>query len=201
MNSANAILLATTSEDKLRELSILLGDAPYSFVSLNDLHAFTVVEETGSTFEENAILKASQYAKQSSLLTIADDSGLEVDALDGQPGIFSKRFAGPNATDKERNQSLLEKMLHVPWNQRTAKYRCTIAIASPSKLLGICTGFCYGIIERQSRGEEGFGYDPIFFIPELGRTMAELRFEEKNQISHRFNAAQQALKILTKPQS
>ena len=132
----------------------------------------------------------------SGLMTLADDSGLEVDALGGEPGVMSARYAGEGATDADRVNYLLAKMKDVPWEKRTARFKCVISIAVPGQDVKLCYGTCDGYITYQPKGMNGFGYDPIFYFPELDRTMAELTFEEKNGISHRGKAAQQARKLL-----
>jgi len=155
-----------------------------------------VVTESGNNYEENARLKAITYAKLSQLTTLADDSGLEVDALNGEPGIHSARFAGETATDAERVNLLLARLNGVPWEQRTACFKCLIAIANPAGHAELFYGECQGIIDSEANGRNGFGYDPIFFLPEMGKTMAELPFEVKNQISHRARASQQVRQVL-----
>ncbi len=154
------------------------------------------VEESGSTMEQNAVHKAVTYASLSGLVTLADDSGLEVDALDGEPGPLSRRYAGEGVSDRERNDFLLAKLRDVPWEQRRARFRCVIAIAVPEGNIAISEGVCEGFIAFEARGEGGFGYDPIFYVPELDKHMAELTLEEKNRVSHRAKAAQQARHIL-----
>ena len=156
------------------------------------------VEETGTTFAENARLKALTYARQSGLLTLADDSGLEVDALGGEPGVFSKRYAGEGKSDAERIEFLLDKLRDVPPGKRSARFRCAIAIASPDGKLHETDGTCEGEIIFSPRGTNGFGYDPIFYFPARGVTMAELPPEEKNRVSHRAQAAIHARTILSK---
>jgi XTP/dITP diphosphohydrolase len=155
-----------------------------------------VVTESGDTYEENARLKALAYAKLSGLTTLADDSGLEVDALDGAPGVRSARFAGQAAGDADRVGLLLTRLEGVPGERRTARFKCVIAIASPEGSVEICRGECEGIIALGPSGASGFGYDPVFFIPEAGKTMAELPMEAKNRISHRARASQQARDVL-----
>lgn len=154
------------------------------------------VEEVGITLEENATLKATRYAALSHLITLADDSGLEVDALGGQPGHLSARYAGEGASDKERIDFLLAKLIGVPWEKRAACFRCAIAIAIPAGKVELCYGQCQGLIAFEPKGNHGFGYDPIFYLPDLGKTMAELPMEEKNQRSHRGKAAEKARPIL-----
>lgn len=171
----------------------VLADLPYDVVSLADYPDAPEVEETGSTFVENAILKATAYAEFTGELTLADDSGLEVDALDGAPGVFSSRFA---ATDPERNAKLLDMMKDVPDGKRAARFRCVVAIAEPNGDTRTCDGTVEGVIAREPKGTNGFGYDPIFYVPELGRNMAELASSEKNAISHRGKALEKARALL-----
>jgi len=186
------LLLATFNKGKIREFRSLLSGIPYEIVTLADCGIDTEVAETGKTFEENAILKATSIASISCLLTLADDSGLEVDALGGEPGARSHRFAGENATDADRIVFLLNKLKESPDKHRTAQFRCVIAIAEPNGKVELCSGVCQGMIIEEPRGTHGFGYDPVFFIPELGKTMAELKPAEKNLISHRARAAEKA---------
>ena len=190
------LLLATKNPAKEREYLLLLQGIDYEIVTLADVGIDQVVSETGKTLEENAALKAKAYASLSNLITLADDSGLEVDALGGEPGALSARFAGEGASDKERIDYLLVKLSGVPGEERTARFVCVIAIASPEGDVKLCRGACGGIIAFEPKGENGFGYDPIFYLPELGRTMAELSVEEKNEISHRGQAARKARRIL-----
>jgi len=165
-------------------------------VSLQDVGVDDEVDEVGSTLEANAIEKARTYARLADVWAIADDSGLEVDFLGGAPGPFTKRYAGENASDEERVRHLLAKMEGVPWEQRGARFRCVIAISEPNGELRLCEGSCPGIIATEPKGLGGFGFDPIFFLPDLTCTMAELTLDEKNRISHRARAAQVALATL-----
>jgi XTP/dITP diphosphohydrolase len=186
------LLLATTNQGKQREYRTLLQDIPFEIVTPADAGINAEVAEIGKTFEENATLKATTLAAISGLLSLADDSGLEVDALGGEPGALSHRYAGDNATDADRVDFLLAKLKDVPEMQRTAQFRCVIAIAEPHGRVELCSGICRGVITAAPRGNQGFGYDPIFFVPELGKTIAEMTLEEKNLISHRARAAEQA---------
>jgi XTP/dITP diphosphohydrolase len=144
-------------------------------------------------------LKATILAAESQLLALADDSGLEVDALGGEPGRLSARYAGEGASDRDRVNYLLSRMKNVPWQKRTARFRCIIALAIPDDDLKFCHGECQGLITFEPRGELGFGYDPIFYLPELNKTMAELPLEMKNEVSHRGQATRRAYQILKKP--
>ena len=190
------LLLATNNKGKVHEYQALLTGIPFDIVTLSDVDITTEVDETGNSFEENATLKATALAKESGLLTLADDSGLEVDALGGAPGSLSHRYAGESATDADRINYLLLKLKDMPEKARTAQFRCVIAIAAPDGKVGLCSGICRGIITTAPRGEHGFGYDPVFYVPELGKTMAELLPEEKNRVSHRARAAEKAREVL-----
>lgn len=190
------LLLATKNPAKVREYWQLLQEIPYEIVTLANEGIDQVVDETEATLKENAALKAKAYASLSHLLTLADDSGLEVDALGGEPGALSARFAGEGASDKERIDYLLAKLLGIPWEQRTARFQCMIAIASLDGEVALCQGECQGIIAFEPKGDNGFGYDPIFYLPELGKTMAELSMDEKNEVSHRGQAVRKARRIL-----
>jgi len=190
------LLLATNNQGKARELKILLRELPLALVLPGELGITAGVEETGKSFEENARLKATVLAKESRLLALADDSGLEVDFLGGEPGPLSARYAGEGATDKERVEFLLAKLKGVPREKRTARFRCVIAIATPEGGVELCSGECLGLITFEPKGERGFGYDPVFYFPELGKTMAELPLEVKNKVSHRGAAAREAAKYL-----
>lgn len=190
------LLLATNNRAKVKEYTRLLLGIPYTIVSLADVGIKMIVNETGATLEENAALKAKTYANLSKLLTMADDSGLEVDVLGGQPGVLSARYAGEEATDRELIDYLLAKLGDTPWEKRTARFRCIIAVASPKGKVELVTGECQGMIAFKPLGEKGFGYDPIFYLPQLGKSMAELSMDEKNKISHRGQAVIKARHIL-----
>ena len=191
-DSAGALLVATRNQGKLAELRSLLSDAPNTILSLVDVGIDVEVEETGSSLEENAVLKARTYAELSALPTLADDSGLKVDALGGEPGHLASRYAGEGATDAERIAFLLSKLDNIHQEPWTARVRCVIAVVAPGKPPELYSGECPGRIVRTPRGVNGFGYDPIFLLPQLGRTMAELTTDEKNGVSHRSIAAQKA---------
>ena len=261
--SHTKLLIATRNSGKMREYAGLLRDAPFQLVSLAELGITHQVDETGETFEENARLKASEYASLSGLLTLADDSGLEVDALGGEPGVLSARYgeksplaplyerggqqAPPSApmSDRDRVNLLLDNLEGVPWERRTARFRCVLAIWTPlsppeqsapsessgslpssdapksppfvkggwgdftppestsggSGLTGqgsltLLVGSVSGMIQYEPQGDEGFGYDPVFYLPSHGLTMAQLPLEEKNRISHRANAAGKVVRLL-----
>ena len=232
------LLIATGNAGKLREYAALLRDAPYRPVSLTEVGIVHEVAETGVTFAENAWLKASGYAALSGMLTLADDSGLEVDALGGAPGVYSARYGGDECrNDGERVALLLRNLRGVAWRGRTARFRCVINIARPvggrpevrphpnppppgegiiggrrdsgissdRGILGLgvelvvsVVGGVAGMIEYAPRGNDGFGYDPVFYLPSFGKTVAELSLEDKNRISHRGCAAARAIAALTR---
>jgi XTP/dITP diphosphohydrolase len=190
------LLLATGNRHKLCELKSLLRGLPYEMVSPADIGINVKIDEVGNSLEENARLKATAMAAESRLISLADDSGLEVEALNGEPGVLSARYAGENASDSDRVKYLLAQLKVVPWEERRARFRCVIAIATPEGQVKICSGECHGYITFEPRGERGFGYDPVFYLPELGRTMAELPPEIKNRVSHRGQAARGAFSLL-----
>ena len=192
------LLLATGNPGKIREFFHLLHAVPYDLVTLKDVGLSDDVAEVGATLEENAVLKAQSYSRRSGLWAVADDSGLEVDALGGAPGPRSKRYAGPDASDAELVQHLLREMESVPPEGRDGRFRCVLALASPQGDLSLFQGICAGTIAIEPRGAGGFGYDPIFLLPHLGRTMAELSPEEKNEVSHRARAAEALVEALKK---
>lgn len=174
----------------------MLGGIPFQIITPSELGLKLDVAETGATYEENARIKALAYAEASGLLTLADDSGLEIDALNGEPGLRSSRYAGEGANDQDRVNLVLSKLKNVPWERRTARFRCVIVLAKSDQLLEYCFGECHGIIAFKPKGDKGFGYDPIFYFPELNKTMAELPEKIKNSISHRGRAAHEAKKKL-----
>lgn len=180
----------------MREYRALLKGVPFQLITPLSIGIKTTVPETGKSFEDNACLKAETLARESHLLTLADDSGLEVDALNGEPGLMSARYAGENATDGQRIKFLLDKMKYISESKRNALFRCVIAISREGRKTLTCEGECKGYVAFEPRGKNGFGYDPIFFIPELGKTMAELPAALKNKMSHRAQAAKKARRIL-----
>ncbi len=192
------LLLATNNQAKVHEYKSLLRNLPYEVVTLADQGITAVVDEVGESLEENARLKAVALAAKSRLLALADDSGLEVDILGGEPGRFSARYAGEDASDLDRINYLLTRLRDVPWEKRSARFRCVIAIATPGGHAELCSGECRGFINFAPKGKSGFGYDPIFYLPELDKTMAELPLALKNRISHRGQAARKAIQILKK---
>ena len=190
------LLVATTNQGKLKELSFLLSGSPFTIVSLSDIGIDVEVAETGTSLDENASLKASTYFRMSGMATLADDSGLEVDALGGEPGYLSARYAGENATDAQRITYLLKKLDGTPEKEWGACFRCVLAIAKLDKPLELYRGECFGKIINKPKGVNGFGYDPVFWVTELGKTMAELSEDEKNRFSHRGRAAKKLLTAL-----
>ena len=190
------LLIATHNAGKLNELKGLFAKVPLQLLSLTDQGIEKDVEETGSTMEENATLKAQTYANLCGLPTLADDSGLEVAALGGDPGVFSARYAGEGATDAQRIALLHYNLRNIPQEQWNARFRCVIAIVWPPLPIELYTGICHGMIINPPRGENGFGYDPIFLFPKLKKTMAELSIHEKNVLSHRGVAARKATAVL-----
>jgi XTP/dITP diphosphohydrolase len=190
------LLVATHNPGKVREYRELLAGLPVELTYLDPLGIEDEVEETGTTFADNALLKATTYAQRSGLWTWADDSGLEVDALNGAPGVYSARYAGPGASDADRYHKLLDALTGVPWDQRTARFRCVVALATPMGVTRTSAGVCEGIIAFGPAGEQGFGYDPVFYMPEQDATMGQLPAEIKNQVSHRARASQAAVPIL-----
>jgi XTP/dITP diphosphohydrolase len=220
------LLIATNNNGKQIEFRELLAGWPGEILFPRDLGLSLDVEERGDSFAEIAVLKARAYACASGLPSLADDSGLEVDALDGAPGIYTARYAGPGASDADRYRKLLAALGDTPTERRTARFRCAVALAYPggkdadyeivgdSKTAGgqfatsglagdlgpgqvaVAEGTCEGVIAFEPRGEHGFGYDPVFYLPEVGRTMAELSAELKNRISHRARAVQAAQWLL-----
>lgn len=194
MAGQRRLVVATSNPHKVDEFRAILSDIPFDIVSLAELGLNVTVEETGVTFADNAILKAIACAEAARELSLADDSGIEVDALDGEPGIRSNRWAGEGVSPAERNRLLNERLVGVPDERRMARFRCAIAIAGPAPLglYDVVEGTVEGRIVHEPRGSGGFGYDPIFYVPELGRTVGELPDEEKNRISHRARAAAKA---------
>ena len=192
------LLLATNNAGKVKEFRSLLAGIPFDLVTLKEMGIAMAIEETGATYKENAQLKACVLAAQSGLLTLADDSGLEVAALHGAPGVMSARYAGENASNDERIAYLLSKLIDVPQENRTARFYCVIAIAKPEGTVQFCDGECRGLIAFTPFGQQGFGYDPVFYLPEFSKTMAELPADVKNKISHRARAAQKAKTLLLK---
>ncbi|HYT35735.1 MAG TPA: RdgB/HAM1 family non-canonical purine NTP pyrophosphatase [Ktedonobacteraceae bacterium] len=190
------LLLATRNLHKLEEFRAIFSDLPLRLLSLRDLQLAIDVEETGTTYAENAELKARAYAQVSNMSTLADDSGLEIDALGGAPGVQSARYLGSETSYEERFRVILELLKGLSLDQRSARFRCVIALVEPLGNIRMVEGVVEGVIAEGPRGTNGFGYDPIFSLPELGKTFAELEPEYKNRISHRARAAQSARKLL-----
>ena len=195
------LLVATRNPGKMREYRQLLADYPGRLISLDDAGVPDEVEETGDTFHANAILKAGTYAQLSGCLTISDDSGLEVHALGGAPGVYSARYGGDACqTDADRVTLLLHNLADVPWERRVARFRCCTAIADPragdEPNVATVVGSIAGVIQYEPAGEHGFGYDPVFYLPSYRATMAELPLAAKNRVSHRADAARKARQIL-----
>jgi XTP/dITP diphosphohydrolase len=186
--SSPAIVVATGNPGKVKEFAAYLEPAGYAVHGLDALADTTPVEETGATFEANAKLKAEAYSLRTPHLVLADDSGLEVDALGGAPGILSARYGGAGLTDDERCTAVLGALRHTPDGDRTARFRCVLALAKSGRTLATFDGVVEGTILRSPRGHNGFGYDPIFFHPPSGRSFAELSRAEKERVSHRGQA-------------
>ena len=189
---AKTILVATQNEKKKAEIKEILKGVPGILLrGIEDFPFLPEMEETGNTFQENAIKKATTLAKACNTWAMADDSGLEIDALNGRPGIFSCRYAGPNATDEMNIQKVLSELKGVSKERRTARFICSIALASPDELFFAVEGRCEGFITEEPKGKNGFGYDPIFYIPDYDKTFAELNSSIKSRISHRAKALEQ----------
>lgn len=189
---AKTILVATQNEKKRAEINEILKDVPGILLrGPDDFPFLPEVEEDGTTFQENAIKKATVLAKACNTWAMADDSGLEIDALNGRPGVYSCRYAGPDATDEKNIEKVLSELRGVPKERRTARFVCNIALAGPQGLFFVVEGRCEGFITEGPKGKYGFGYDPIFYVPNYHQTFAELNPSIKNRISHRANALEQ----------
>jgi XTP/dITP diphosphohydrolase len=196
------LLLASPNPGKLAEMKELVAGLPFRVVSPGDLGIHDAPEETGSSFVENAVLKARHYARRSGgLLTVADDSGLSVDALDGGPGLYSARFGGEGASDKDRNRLLLEKLAGVPPDKRGARFTSAVAVARGDELLFQTVATVDGRIAEEPLGPHGFGYDPLFFYPPFGRTFGEVAPVEKAKVSHRGQAFARLREFLARSQA
>lgn len=183
------LIIASRNRGKIIEIHQILAELPAKLTSLLDYVGVPKVEEDGATYLENARKKAVQIARATRQWTLADDSGLEVDALGGRPGVHSARFSGPEAGDASNNEKLLRELANVPDDRRTARYRAVVVVSDAAgQIVAEAEGACEGMIGREYRGTSGFGYDPLFIVPEFGRTMAELGLEIKNRISHRAQA-------------
>ena len=193
---SHRLLIATHNPGKLSEFSELLGDVPYELVTLKNLGISKEIDEYGTSFIENAEIKSTGYAQMSGLLTLSEDSGLEVDALGGKPGIKSHRYGGINTSDEEKNSGILKQLVNVPIADRTARFRSAICISSPNESITTVAETIEGFIMFSPKGANGFGYDPIFLVPEFGKSLAEISSNLKNKISHRGKATMKAGKIL-----
>lgn len=191
------LVIATRNPKKKEEVVRLLGYLSHIKIwSLSDFRHIPAIEEDGESFDENAIKKAVVTAEKTGMLALADDSGLEVEALDNRPGIYSSRYAGPDANDQMNNRKLLEELKGVPLAKRKAQYKCSVAVAEPDGTYKLIRGECFGLIGTAPRGRTGFGYDPLFIIPRFSKTVAELGPRIKDKISHRAKAIHQARRII-----
>ena len=185
------LLVATTNRDKIREIRSLLAGAPADLITLRDIAPVAEPEETGDTFEDNARLKARYYAKHSGTLTVAEDSGLVIDALDGEPGVKSARFLRPDASYPERFAAIFERLARHPDRPRTARFVCALSVVQGDTIAFETTATVEGVIAPASAGSRGFGYDPIFYYPPYGATLAEVGEEDKLAVAHRGKAFRQ----------
>lgn len=192
------LIFATGNEGKMKEIRMILGDLDYEILSMKEAGISADIVEDGKTFEENAEIKARAISRLANCLVLADDSGLEVDYMDKQPGIYSARWMGEDTSYDVKNNKIIENLEGVPEEKRTARFVCAVAAAFPDGRVITKRGEVEGIIGYEQRGENGFGYDPIFFLPEYGKTTAELSLEEKNEISHRGRALLQIKEELKK---
>lgn len=190
------IVLATNNQDKIREIKNLLNDLPITIFTHDDFLEFPDPEETGTTLIENAKLKAREIARFCEMPALADDTGLEVDALDGAPGVYSSRYAGENVTYVDNNRKLIAELKNVPQDKRTARFRCVIALAWDADNIETVEGVAEGFISEDIAGHDGFGYDPIFYYPPSDKRFSEMSVDEKNQISHRGLALKAAVKLI-----
>lgn len=190
------IIIATKNKGKAKDFEELLEPMGYKVLTLHDVAPHMDVEETGETFEKNATLKAETIAQELKKTVIADDSGLEIDALGGEPGIYSARYSGEEKNDDSNIDKVLQKMVQVPEAEKTARFRCVLALAAPGEETITFEGTCEGMITDERKGENGFGYDPIFYVPALEKTMAEMEPSEKASVSHRGNAIRELGKAM-----
>ena len=190
------VIVATRNQGKIREIRDALKRVGLRIYSLSDFPDVPEIEEDGKSFAENALKKARFYSKYFGKLTIADDSGLEVDGLEGLPGIYSARYAGERASSQENNQKLLKEMQGLPISKRGARFKCIMAVVSQGGKEAVAEGSCKGTIGYKEEGKKGFGYDPLFILPKYGKTMAQLSLEEKNAISHRGKALKKIRRII-----
>ncbi len=182
------LVVATKNKGKITEIKKVLQNMPFEVLSMGDIGITVDVVEDGKTFEENSLKKAVEICEICKTIVIADDSGIEVDYLNGAPGIYSARFGGPEASDADRNEKLLNMLVNVPFEKRTARYVCAIAVAFPDGRSFVVRDTCEGYVDFKCKGDSGFGYDPLFYLSEYDKTMAEISMEIKNKISHRAKA-------------
>ena len=183
------IVIATHNNHKSIELLKLMSNLPITWMTLRDLEIDTIVEETGTTIQDNAILKAREYARLTRMYTLADDSGLAVEALNGRPGVYSARYGGNDISSKQQRELLLRELYSISWTNRKAHFRCTLALSNPYGTdITVANGVCQGLITMSDRGTKGFGYDPIFYVPHQSCTMAEMDADTKNRVGHRGKA-------------
>ncbi|EQB63142.1 MAG: hypothetical protein RBG1_1C00001G0721 [candidate division Zixibacteria bacterium RBG-1] len=190
------LILATQNKDKVKEIKNLLSDLKIQILTLDKFKPISKLKETGQTLEENALQKADQVYKLTKLPVLADDSGLEVDYLKGKPGVRSSRFAGEKATYLDNNLKLLKLLKNVPFRKRKARFRCVMALMLSDKKAKFLEGNISGYIATERKGKSGFGYDPLFYIPKLQKTFAQLSLKQKNEISHRAKALEKVKKYL-----
>ena len=190
------LIFATGNEHKMVEIREILGELPVEILSMMDVGIKADIVENGNTFEENALIKAKEVCKLAGEMVLADDSGLEIDYLNGEPGIYSARYMGEDTSYRIKNQNLIDRLEGVPDEKRTARFVCAIAAAFPDGRSFVVRGTIEGIIGYEERGTNGFGYDPIFYLPERGVSTAEIPPEEKNSISHRGNALRKMKELL-----
>lgn len=194
------MIFATGNENKMKEIREILGELPLEILSMKEAGISADIVENGKSFEENALIKAREVCKIAGEMVLADDSGLEIDYLNGEPGIYSARYMGEDTSYRIKNQNLIDRLEGVPDEKRTARFVCAIAAAFPDGGEAVVRGTVEGIIGYEERGENGFGYDPIFYLPDRGVSTAEIPPEEKNSISHRGNALRKMKEILEKEQ-
>ena len=192
----NKIIFATGNKDKMKEIRMILSDLDVEILSMKEAGISVDIAENGTTFEENALIKANAVAAYTDAIVLADDSGLEIDYLNKEPGVYSARYMGEDTSYRIKNTSLIERLTGVPDEKRTARSVCAIAAAFPDGTIKTTEGVIEGRIGYEERGENGFGYDPIFYVPEFGCTTAELSEEQKNAVSHRGKALEKMREIL-----
>lgn len=190
------IIFATTNENKMKEIRMILADLPYEIVSLKEEGIKVDIEENGTTFEENAVIKAKAICEMTGMITLADDSGLEVDYINKEPGVYSARYMGEETSYHIKNQSLIDRLKEAEGEQRSARFVCVIAAAFPDGRIVTTRGTIEGRIGYEEKGNNGFGYDPILYVPEYNMTTGEMTPELKNKISHRGKALEQMKKEL-----